>query len=62
LRNDNLTMHITELAETLGISSKTVYNRLSANDEMPPVRKFGKKLIWLRKDVELWLEELPLVA
>jgi len=58
----DMVIRIEELAAILGLSKKTIYNRLSANDDMPPVRKFGKKLIWLRKDVESWLEDLPTAA
>jgi len=55
-------MTIEELAEILCISKKTIYNRLSANDDMPPARKFGRKLLWLRTDVAKWIENLPLAA
>ena len=61
-RDNCMVIRIGELSEILGITKKTIYNRLSANDDMPPVRKFGKKLLWLRKDVEQWLDKLPLVA
>jgi len=57
-----MVIHLDELSEILGITPKTIYNRLSANDDMPPPRKFGKKLIWLRKDVEEWLDNLPIAA
>ena len=53
---------IEELAEILGITPKTIINRRSANDDMPPARKYGKKLIWLRNDVEEWLRSLPKAA
>ncbi len=57
-----MVINIDELSEILGISKKTIHNRLSANDDMPTPRKFGKKLIWLRPDVEDWLIRLPKVA
>jgi len=63
-RNDltALVINIDELAMILGITKKTIYNRLSANDDMPPPRKFGKKLLWLRNEVEQWVMDLPIAA
>jgi len=59
---DKLTYNAEEVAVILNIKVKTLYNRMSANDDLPPARKFGKKLIWLHEDVINWLEELPLAA
>jgi len=55
-------MNIKELAAILDITPKTILNKKSANDDIPPPRKFGKKLIWLRKDVIEWLNNLPIAA
>lgn len=62
MTENNLTMNIKELAAILDITPKTILNKKSANDDIPPPRKFGKKLIWLRKDVIEWLNNLPIAA
>jgi len=51
-----------EVSAELQLAVKTLYNKKSANEDIPPARKFGKKLIFLRKDVEQWLEDLPIAA
>jgi len=60
--NKILTMSIEEVAAELQVSVKTLQNRKSANDDFPPAIKYGKKLIFLRKEFMEWLENLPRVA
>ena len=55
---EKMTMTITELADTLGVSVQTIYNRKSADPEsLPkPLNLPGQKtLLWLSQDVLKWL-------
>jgi predicted DNA-binding transcriptional regulator AlpA len=57
------TMTIDELAEFLHTKVGTIYYwRSTADDDenrLPKARKVGRRLVWLRSEVEQWLAERP---
>lgn len=53
--NDLLT--IRDLAQLVGWSERTVYNRRHRGDSMPPAVHVGRTVRFRRADVEAWLEE-----
>lgn len=47
-----------QLADLLGLSVQTLYNRRSLGASMPPAVRIGTKVRFRPSDVEAWLAEL----
>lgn len=47
-----------DLAQALGLSIQTIYNRHSLGQSLPPCIKMGKLLRFRSQDVERWLSSL----
>jgi predicted DNA-binding transcriptional regulator AlpA len=47
-----------QLAEVLGLSVQTLYNRRSNGASMPPAILIGNKVRYRPRDVERWLQSL----
>jgi excisionase family DNA binding protein len=52
---------IKELADYLGLSAQTIYNRLSAGTFPIKTKRIGRRLKWDRRDVDRYLEQLPAI-
>ena len=52
---------IHELAEYLGLSSQTIYNQLSAETFPIRTKRMGRRLLWDRRDVDRYLDQLPTI-
>ena len=50
---------INELADYLGLSSQTIYNKLSAGTFPIKTKRLGRLLKWDRRDVDRFLDRLP---
>ena len=52
---------INELADYIGLSPQTIYNRLSAGTFPIKSTRLGRRLKWDRKDIDHYLDKLPTI-
>jgi excisionase family DNA binding protein len=52
---------IQELADYLGLSRQTVYNKLCAGTFPIKTKRIGRRLKWDRRDVDRYLDQLPAI-
>jgi hypothetical protein len=52
------TMTINDVSRLLHITEDTARNRLSAGMDMPPSFKAGKRRLFLKTEVEVWMQKL----
>lgn len=52
---------INELADYIGLSPQTIYNRLSAGTFPIKTKRIGRRLKWDRKDIDHYLDKLPTI-
>ena len=52
------TMTINDVSRLLHITEDTARNRLSAGMDMPPSFRVGKRRLFLKTEVEIWMEKL----
>jgi excisionase family DNA binding protein len=50
---------VKELSDYLGVSTQTIYNRLSAGTFPIKTKRLGRLLKWDRRDVDHYLDKLP---
>jgi excisionase family DNA binding protein len=59
--NEKRMMNIKELADYLGLSAQTIYNKLSAGTFPLKTKRIGRRLKWDRLDVDRYLDQLPAI-
>ncbi len=52
---------INEVADYLGLSPQTIYNKLSAGTFPIKTKRLGRLLKWDRRDVDHFLDKLPTI-
>ncbi len=51
---------VREASEYTGLAAKTIYNAIARGDRsFPRPRRCGRKVIFLKEDLDAWLENLP---
>lgn len=48
------TINQKQLAAMLGVTSRTIYNRLKAKSIPPPSQRYGNCKYWLVSEIETW--------
>jgi len=54
--NGPILLPVGQVARLLGISSRTVWRRLSAGEMVEPVR-IGASVRWRRRDIDEWVDQ-----
>lgn len=54
-------LNLKELAKYIGLAPQTIKNQLYAGEFFIPPKKIGRKLLWDKKMVDKYLEELPIM-
>ena len=52
-------LNVSELADYLGLSPQTIYNKLSAGTFPIKTKRLGRLLKWDIRDVDRYLDKLP---
>ena len=56
--SEKLGLSLSEAAEYVGVGIN-LFDQMVKDGRMPPARKINARMVWSRRDVEKWFDQLP---